>query len=54
MFVKLENGGRLRLPPSVVEALSLREGALLDCRIHQRTVLLSPARTRNAEDFSPQ
>lgn len=54
MFVKLENDGRLRLPPSVVEMLSLREGALLDCQINQRIVLLTPAKSCNTDDFSPK
>ena len=53
MFVKLENDGRLQLPPSVVETLSLREGALLDCQINQRMVFLMPAKSCNTDDFPP-
>lgn len=53
MVIKLENGGRLRLPPSVVEALSLRDSALLDCRIDQKTVLLTPMELCGTDDFPP-
>lgn len=53
MFVKLENDGRLRLPSSIVEMLSLREGALLDCRTDQRIIFLMPVKHCNTDDFSP-
>lgn len=53
MVIKLENGGRLRLPSSAVEALGLREGALLECRVERKTVLLTPAELCGADDFPP-
>lgn len=54
MFITLETDGRLQLPPSVVETLSLREGALLDCKVNQGIVFLTPAKSCNTDDFPPE
>lgn len=54
MTIKVEPGGRLYLPDSITQGLSLQDGDWLECRMEDNALILTPVNLRSTGAFPPR